>query len=278
MNDQPFDFTAALDTAETIARQAGAILRSHFERPHQINHKSTVVDLVTEADRESEAFIVGALQTAFPDHYIVGEEGGGYGSETAPYRWYVDPLDGTTNFAHRFPVFATCLALSDPDLHPLLGVIYDPLRDECFKAIRGGGSYLNGRRLHVSTIRELGQAMAVTGFPYDRWVSPENNIAHAANFIVRTQGLRRVGSAALDLCYVAAGRCDVYWERGVNPWDVQGGILMVEEAGGRVTDFHGDVNWDALSGKHILATNSHLHDQAVTVLVQGNDAPRPGPK
>jgi myo-inositol-1(or 4)-monophosphatase len=232
---------------------------------------------VTEADGKSEEFIVGALSAAFPDHHIIGEEGGGYGPalEDTPHHWYVDPLDATTNFAHRLPHFAVSLALSDPDLHPLLGVVYDPMRDECFKGIRGQGAMLNGRPLQVSKVSDLAQALVVTGFPYDRWTAEDNNTRRFADFVVRTQGVRRIGSAALDLCYVAAGRCDVYWEKGPKPWDVQAGILLVEEAGGTVTDFAGKQTREAYSGTPILATNTLLHEQAVAVTLYGDRAPRP---
>jgi myo-inositol-1(or 4)-monophosphatase len=271
------DHQATLDTIETLARQAGAILREYFERPRAANHKSTSIDLVTEADAKSEDFIVSALRQQFPDHHITGEEGGGYGPppDQAAYHWHVDPLDGTTNFAHRFPVFAVSIALSDAHLNPILGVVYNPIFEEMFKAWRGGGAYLNGRRLHVSQTRNLSEALVVTGFPYDRWTAVENNVAEWGHFVVRSQGVRRVGSAALDLCYVAAGRCDVYWEHGPNPWDVQAGILCVWEAGGRVSDYRGELSRDALTGNYILATNDLLHAQAVTVLTEGENAPRP---
>lgn len=277
MTTQPLDRHRALDIVEGIARQAGALLRLHFERPRHANHKNTTIDLVTAADKESEAFITGALQAAFPDHHIVGEEGGGYGppADQTPYHWYVDPLDGTTNFAHRFPVFAVSIALSDPDLNPILGVVYDPMHDEMFKSIVGEGATLNGRSLQVTGITDLADALVVTGFPYDSWTNPDNNTDHFAHFVRRTQGARRVGAAALDLCYVAAGRCDVYWEQGPNPWDVQAGLLCVREAGGHVSDFEGQVNGTALSGRRILATNGHLHEQAVAVLTLGDAAPRP---
>ncbi|MBN1679416.1 MAG: inositol monophosphatase [Anaerolineae bacterium] len=271
------DLFAALEAVEIIARQAGAILRMYFERPRAANHKSTAVDLVTEADQQSEAYIVDALKKAFPGHGINGEEGGGYGPESgnSPFQWWIDPLDGTTNFAHRYPVFSVSISLSDPDLNPILGVVYDPVHGEMFKAIRGHGATLNGRRLHVSTVNDLGQALVITGFPYDRWTNPDNNVAEFGHFVRRTQGVRRVGSAALDLCYVAAGRCDVYWEHGPNPWDVLAGILCVLEAGGRVSDYHGSLNRDALCGSRTLATNGHVHDQAVAVLTRGEDAPLP---
>ncbi|NDJ76977.1 MAG: inositol monophosphatase [Chloroflexi bacterium] len=267
-----------LHTVEAIARQAGAVLRAHYERPRHADHKQgNTIDLVTAADRESEELIVPALQAAFPDHHVIGEEGGGYGPppESTPYHWYVDPLDGTTNFAHRVPHFAVSIALSSPDLQPLLGVVYDPMRDELFKAIRGHGALLNGRQLRVSTVRDLADALVVTGFPYDRWTTTDNNIAHFGNFVLRTAGVRRTGAAALDLGYVAAGRLDVYWEHGPYAWDVQAGLLCVLEAGGQVTDYAGAITHDGLSGNHILATNGHLHAQAVSVLTQGEKAPRP---
>lgn len=273
------DTRSALETVENIARRAGAILREYYERPRASNHKSTAIDLVTEADKRSEEFIVGELRKRFPDHHIHGEEGGGYGPapDETPYHWWVDPLDGTTNFAHRFPIFSTVIALSGPDLQPILGVVYDPMMDEAFKAIRGQGATLNGRLLRVSDTRDLAESLAVTGFPYNRWTAENNNTQNFANFVRRTQGVRRAGSAALDLCYVAAGRCDVYWEFGPNPWDVQAGILCVWEAGGRVSDFQGNLTEQALRGSQILATNGHVHDQAVRVLVEGDAAPRPTP-
>lgn len=273
----PLDQQAALLTAESIARQAGALLRHYYERPRGSNSKSSRIDLVTEADQASEKFIVLELTKAFPDHRVVGEEGGGYGPapDATPYHWYVDPLDGTTNFAHRFPVFAVTIALSGPDLQPLLGVVYDPMRDEMFKAMRGQGATLNGRPLRVSDTADLADALLTTGFPYNRWTAEDNNSAHFSNFIRRAQGVRCVGAAALDLCWTAAGRFDIYWERGPKPWDVQAGILCMWEAGGRISDFAGEISRDALSGASIVASNGLLHDQALAVLQQGDAAPRP---
>lgn len=271
------DLQSTLTTAEGIARRAGAVLREYYESPRAANHKSSVIDLVTEADRASEAYVVDALRTAFPDHHIVGEEGGGYGPapESTPYHWYVDPLDGTTNFAHRFPAFAVSLSLSGPDLQPILGVVYDPIRDESFKGIRGQGATLNGRPLRVTTVTDLAQSLVSTGFSYDNWTNPDNNLDHFSHFMLRTQGVRRVGSAALDLCYVAAGRFEAYWEGRARPWDVQAGLLFVLEAGGNVSDYEGNLTAAALSGQGILATNGFIHDQAVTVLTLGDQAPRP---
>lgn len=271
------DLNAMLNTAEGIAREAGAILRRYYERPRTNHSKGTRINLVTEADTASEEFIVGALRAAFPDHHIVGEEGGGYGPEPddTPYHWYVDPLDGTTNFAHRLPFFAVSLALSGPDLMPILGVVHDPMLGETYKALRGQGATLNGRPLQVSAVDQLADALVITGFPYDRWTAADNNADNFANFVRRTQGVRRVGSAALDLCWVAAGRCDVYWENGPKPWDVQAGILCVWEAGGRVTDYAGELSRAALSGSGTLATNGLLHDQALAVLQLKDAAPLP---
>jgi len=269
-----------LETAEQIARRAGNILREYYYHPRQSDHKQTNIDLVTEADRDSEAYIVKALREAFPDHHIRGEEGGGYGPapESTPFHWYVDPLDGTTNFAHRVPHFAVSMALSDAHMHPILGVIYDPMRGECFTTIKGEGVWLDKQPIRVSDITDLGQALVVTGFPYDSWTHPENNVVNVGNFLVRTQGVRRVGSAALDLAYVAAGRYEIYWERGAKPWDVQAGILCVLEAGGKVSDYQGNQNGLAYTGQYIVATNGHLHDWAVAVLTQGDKAPRPTPR
>jgi len=278
MSTDSLDTFAVLQTAESIARQAGAILLQYYERPRQANHKSTSVDLVTEADTASEAFIVAALREAFPDHRVNGEEGGGYGPppDQTPYHWWVDPLDGTTDFAHRFPVFAVVLALSDPDLNPILGVVYDPTRDECFKGIRGHGATLNGRPLHVTATRDLAEALVVTGFPYDRWTVEDNNTALFAHFVRRAQGVRCVGSAALDLCYVAMGRLDLFWEKKLNPWDVLAGALIVEEAGGRVTDFDGGRPAPVHLGERTLATNGLIHDEALAVFRLGDAAPLPG--
>lgn len=278
-NIPDLDLDAALELAEAIARQAGAILRLHYERVRESSHKSTSLDLVTAADKETEAFMVGALQAAFPGTHIVGEEGGGYGpsAESTPYHWYVDPLDDTVNFAHRVPFFSVSIALSDADLNPLLGVVYDPLRDETFKGMRGRGATLNGRRLRVTEEPSLGSAMLVTGFPYDRWTNPDNNADHFARFLRRAQAIRCVGSAALDLCYVACGRYEAYWESGPNPWDVQAGLLFVEEAGGRVSDYSGARSLRALQGHQIVASNGRVHDQMVAVLTLGDDAPRPNP-
>jgi myo-inositol-1(or 4)-monophosphatase len=258
------DLAAVLRTAESIARSAGNILREAYHRPRQIEYKGEV-NLVTQADLASEKQIVAALQTAFPAHTIVAEEGGGY-SAGSGLVWLIDPLDGTTNFAHGFPVFAISMALRD-DEQILLGLIYDPMRDECFAAARGCGATLNGQPIGVSETLELGQSLLATGFPYDRQTADDNNIVALSAFIRRCQGARRAGAAALDMAYTACGRLDGYWEMRVQPWDIAAGILIVREAGGRATSYQG-IEQDApiLTSGTIVASNASIHDDMLAIL------------
>jgi myo-inositol-1(or 4)-monophosphatase len=245
-------------TADTIAREAGALLREFYRRGVRAEYKGDV-DLVTEADRASEQLIGERLRTAFPGHGIYGEEGTRTGLESE-YRWYVDPLDGTTNFAHGFPAFCVVLGLErrgaglaqDADGEMIAGVIYDPLRDEMFSAERGRGAFLNGHPIHVSKIKKLQESLTATGFPSQkRHASP--NIHLYQQITLRSHGVRRAGSAALDLAYVACGRLDGFWEFNLNPWDTSAGYLLVEEAGGRVTHFDGGKF--TLDSRETLATN-----------------------
>ena len=244
--------------AEEIAREAGALLREYFHRGVHTEYKGDV-DLVTEADRASEKLISERLREAFPAHGIYGEEG----TRTAldsEYRWYIDPLDGTTNFAHGFPVFCVVLGCErrpaglklDEDGEMVAGVIYDPLRDEMFSAEAGRGAWLNGRRLHVSKTKVLAESLTATGFPSQkRHSSP--NIHFYQQITLRSHGVRRAGSAALDLAYVACGRLDGFWEFNLNPWDTSAGVLLVAEAGGSVTHFDGGKF--TLDSREVLATN-----------------------
>jgi myo-inositol-1(or 4)-monophosphatase len=250
--------------ASEIAREAGARLREFFAQGVETEYKGDV-DLVTVADRTVEKLIRGRLGEVFPEHGIYGEEGTRERMEGA-FRWYVDPLDGTTNFAHGFPQFCVSLGLekrtdgqkADEDGTLVAGVIYDPMRDELFTAERGRGAVLNGKPLHVSGTQELAEALVATGFPSrKRHASP--NIHFYQEFTMRSHGVRRAGSAALDLAYVAAGRMEAFWEFNLNPWDTAAGILLVEEAGGRVTDFSG--NHYRLDSREILATNGLIHDE-----------------
>ena len=243
-----------------LAREAGAILRQGLERPREITFKGRA-DIVTDVDLASERLIVQALNEHFPDHAVVGEEGGG--STDARFVWVVDPLDGTTNYAHGYPVFGVTMALFDAG-ELVLGVTYDPLRDECFTAERGGGAWLNGRQLRVSTTPTLRTALLSTGFPYHRFTEGPNNIAQLTAVLMECQGIVRSGSAALDLAYVAAGRSDGHWEIGLKPWDCAAGALMIAEAGGQVTNW-GGAPFDAWQG-WTVATNGSFHDELLAVL------------
>ena len=269
-----------LDEAVAIAREAGDILREGWGKANRVVYKGEV-NLVTEYDTRAEATIITALRRTFPDHAIHAEERGAVGNgdgDESPYRWLIDPLDGTTNFAHGFPVFAVSLALmvqpldGHPRGGPLIGVIYDPTRDECFTAMRGQGAALNGRPIHASDTPTLNAALLATGFAYDRRARPDNNTGHFDHFIRRCQGMRRAGAAALDLAYVACGRLDGFWELRLHPWDVAAGVLLVQEAGGRVSDLNGGPEY--LSGEQIVASNAHIHDEMLAVLRLG-DVPLP---
>ena len=247
-----------LKTAESIAREAGALLREFYHRGVRTEYKGDV-DLVTEADRASEKLIGERLRAAFPTHGIYGEEGTRSGLD-AEFRWYVDPLDGTTNFAHGFPAFCVVLGCEqrhaglkpDEDGEMVAGVIYDPLRDEMFTAARGEGATLNGERIHVSKAKWLQESLIATGFPSPkRHRSP--NVHFYQEFTLRSHGVRRAGSAALDMAYVACGRLDAFWEFQLNPWDTSAGYLLVEEAGGTVTHFDGGKF--TLDSREVLASN-----------------------
>ncbi len=244
--------------AEKIAREAGALLRGFYEKGVRAEYKGDV-DLVTEADRASESLIVSRLKAAFPSHGIYGEEGTRDGLD-AEYRWYVDPLDGTTNFAHGFPSFCVLLGLehrapglaADADGEMVAAVTYDPLRNEMFEAEKGKGSWLNGRRIHVSKTKTLQESLTATGFPsHKRHINP--NVYFYQQITLRSHGVRRAGSAGLDLAYVACGRLDGFWEFNLNPWDTSAGVLLVEEAGGTVTHF--DSGKFTLDSREVLATN-----------------------
>lgn len=252
---QQFEFA---EKAAAIAREAGGLLRDFYHRGVTAEYKGDV-DLVTEADRASEALIRERLRAAFPEHGIYGEEGTREGLEQE-FRWYVDPLDGTTNFAHGFPAFCVVLGCErrpagvtpDADGEMVAGVIYDPLRDEMFAAERGGGATLNGRAIRVSRTKLLQESLTATGFPsHKRHRSP--NVHFYQEITLRSHGVRRAGSAALDLAYVACGRLDGFWEFNLNPWDTSAGVLIVEEAGGKVTHFDG--SRFTLDSRETMATN-----------------------
>ena len=246
-----------LETAVDIAREAGGLLANLFEKRIGFELKGDY-DLVTAADRASEKLIVERLRSHFPTHSIMAEEGGGHESG-GEFRWYVDPLDGTTNFAHGYPMFNVTLALERGG-ELIAGVIYEPVRQEMFTAELGGGAYVNNRRIHVSKVERLAASLLITGFPsYKRHLSVNVHFFHQA--AMATHGVRRSGSAAIDLAYVAAGRADGFWEFGLKPWDMAAGILLVEEAGGQCSDMVGAPR--SVSGPHLVATNRSIHDETI---------------
>jgi myo-inositol-1(or 4)-monophosphatase len=230
----------SLSYMENLARQAGAILRAGYDTEHQVGYKG-VIDLVTEVDHRSEEFLLGEIRRDFPDHHIFSEESGVIeGSDQ--HIWYVDPVDGTVNYAHHIPIFCVSIAYASRGI-VTLGAVYDPMRDEMFHAERGKGASLNGRPLKVSSVTELQRSLLVTGFPYNAWNTPQDNFENFIKFGKLTQGVRRLGSAALDLCYVAAGRFEGFWEMALNAWDVAAGALIAEEAGARVTNIAGEADY-----------------------------------
>lgn len=251
-----------------IARSAGEIVMRHLEAPIRPTLKSSRIDIVTAADTETEAFIVKELTARFPDHHIVGEEGGGQGipAGRASYHWFVDPIDGTVNFASRLPYFCTSIALATADRDPLLGVVFDPTRGECFTAIKGRGAQLNGRTIEVTQTRDLIDAVVASGFPYDKHTNPDNNEKEWAAFLSRIRGERRLGSAALDMSYVASGRLDGFWEMNLKPYDVMAALLIVREAGGRVTDYEGGDFPQRQNRGRYVASNGRLHAAMLDVL------------
>ncbi len=247
--------------AEAVLREAGGYLKTNLHTRATATHKGDV-DLVTAFDTGAQEILVGRLAAAFPDHGFLAEEGLSRPG-TSEYRWILDPLDGTTNYVHTFPVFCISAAL---ELRGkiVLGMVYDPMRDELFLASPGSGARLNGQAIRVSDVVDLGQSLLATGFPYDLRVSSANNLNHWTRFIVKAQALRRCGSAALDLCYVACGRFDGFWELKLKPWDVAAGALIVAEAGGRVTDFAGREH--RIDVPEALASNGRIHEAMMDIL------------
>ena len=252
-----------LSFAATIAREAGSLLKHAFADPHRITYKGDI-NIVTEADLMAENHLRERIRARFPDHDILAEESADAGTG-AEDRWIVDPLDGTTNYAHGYPVFCVSVALEHRG-QIVLGVVHNPMLDECFSALRGGGAFLNGRSLSVSRTDALTRSLLATGFPYDIRESRDNNLDHFETLALKAQAIRRAGSAALDLAYVAAGRFDGFWELKLAPWDTAAGWLLVEEAGGRVTDLDGGPYH--LDAPHILASNGAIHPALLELLRQ----------
>ncbi|NJN87248.1 MAG: inositol monophosphatase [Leptolyngbyaceae cyanobacterium SL_7_1] len=252
-----------LDIATEAALAGGAVLMSFWGKLENVQEKGRSGDLVTEADKAAEAAILAVMQRHFPDHGILAEESGSVGHQDSPYRWAIDPLDGTTNYAHQYPVFAVSIGLLIEGV-PAIGVVYDPYHQDLYRAAQGLGATCNRLPIHVSSVTELGRSLLVTGFAYDRRDTPDNNYAEFCRLTHLTQGVRRGGSAAMDLAQVACGRVDGYWERGLSPWDITAGIVLVQEAGGKVTNYAGQAT-DVYSGR-LLASNGYLHSALSNVL------------
>lgn len=243
--------------AVKVARKSGDILKKYWGNLSNVQQKEFPWDLVTEADKQSEDFIIKALKEHFPSHQILAEESGKVkGIKKSEFLWVVDPLDGTTNFTHQFPFVAVSLGLLYQN-EPILGVVYNPLMEEMFQAANNLGAYLNEQKIVVSSVATLDQSLLTTGFAYDRRETWDNNFAEFCHLTNLCQGVRRIGSAALDLAYVAAGRFDGYWERGLKPWDMAAGIVLVREAGGEITDY--DLKKVSLNSGRVLASNGLIH-------------------
>jgi myo-inositol-1(or 4)-monophosphatase len=259
---QPMNYF--MDIAIQAARKAALLLQRRLGRVKRVTYKGAV-NLVTEMDLLSERTIVSYIQLRFPDHCFLAEERAARSGDS-PYQWIIDPLDGTTNYTHGFPIYCVSIALAKGG-EVILGVIYDPTREELFSAEKGKGARLNGKKIHVSSTEKLSQSLLATGFPYDLRESSANNFDHFRNFALRAQAVRRAGSAALDLCYVAAGRFDGFWEMKLGPWDMAAGSLLVKEAGGQSTDFFGRPL--RLEGNQVLASNGKIHRSMIRILRKG---------
>jgi myo-inositol-1(or 4)-monophosphatase len=244
------------------ADEAVAILLSYFNKDIKISRKKFYNDLVTEADKKSELKIIEILQNSFPEHHILSEEAGDI-NKGSEYVWIVDPLDGTVNYAHSLPIYSISIAL-EIRKEIVLGMVYNPVNDERFFAQKGEGALLNGKKIKVSPARFLKDALLVTGFPYGAVNNPDHCLDHFNNFLRHGIPVRRLGSAALDLCYVACGRFEGFWEVSLNPWDVAAGYLILNEAGGKISNFKGEKY--SIYSKQILATNTKIHKEMMEVL------------
>jgi myo-inositol-1(or 4)-monophosphatase len=254
---------AELETATRAAQAGAALIRAAWGKPPRVEHKGDV-DLVTETDLAAEAAVLAILRATFPGDVFVSEEDGRSGLEGASRWWWIDPLDGTTNFAHGFPHFAVSIASEDAD-GLRVGVVLEPITQRVFAAARGMGATLNGAPLRASLTPDLNAALLATGFPYDRRTNPDNNVHRVAHLIRRCQGIRRAGAAALDLAYVAAGWLDGYWEDRLKPWDLAAGALLVREAGGLASDF--DLGPLSLQSGRCVASNGHFHEQLAAAVL-----------
>ncbi len=265
MSHTPEQLQIFLDIATEAALDAGAIVQSYWGNLNAIEEKGRSGDLVTAADKASEKAILEVLRRHVPEHGILAEESGKLGDSSSQYLWAIDPLDGTTNFAHQYPPFGVSIGLLIDGI-PQVGVVFDPFHNELFRAAKGLGATRNRQPIRVSQTVELRNSLLVTGFAYDRRETPDNNYAEFCHLTHLTQGVRRSGSASIDLCYVSCGRLDGYWERGLSPWDLAAGVVILSEAGGKITAYDGSP-WKIESGR-ILATNGKLHESLSQELLQ----------
>ncbi|OQW33039.1 MAG: inositol monophosphatase [Nitrospira sp. SG-bin1] len=264
ISHEPISSEILLEAAVAASRAAGTLLLQYAEAGFDIEYKNPI-NLVTDADRAAEQCVIDHLKAHFPIHRFLAEEQGRLEESPSPYLWIIDPLDGTTNFAHGYPTYCVSIGL-EHEGRCVLGVIFDPSRNELFTASEHGGALLNGRPIHVSDTMTLDNSLLVTGFAYDIRETSRNNLDHFVKFALKAQGLRRTGSAALDLCYVAAGRFDGFWEVRLNPWDMAAGSVIVREAGGRLTDFSG--KGLSIYGQELVASNGRIHEAMLAVLHQ----------
>lgn len=258
------DIEKLLEVAKEAAYEAGEIQLSYFGKKKEIFHKSSEYDLVTEADKLSEKKILSIIQANFPDHAILGEEYGEHGEHKSEYLWVIDPLDGTTNYAHNFPHFAVSIGLVK-NSQIIMGVVYDVCKNELFWAAEETGAFLNAEPIQVSNISDLNKSLLATGFPSSKEKEMEENFVYFKEFVYKSQAVRRPGAAALDLCYVAAGRLDGFWELNLCPWDVTAGTCIVREAGGKVTNFDSQ-DFDSKI-RNIIASNSLIHENMKEILL-----------
>ena len=266
----PTELHAFTDLAIQAAKRGGSVLTDYAQKGFAVHKKDYPINLVTEADLAAEKVVIQSITQAYPDHQILSEEEGLQVTQHSPFKWIIDPLDGTTNFAHGFPMYNVSIGL-EYEGEVVIGVVYDPTRQELFLGQKGKGATLNKRPIHVSTTSTLKDALLVTGFAYDVHTVADNNLKEFCQFTLKARGMRRTGTAAIDLCYIASGRLDGFWELKLHPWDTAAGKLMVEEAGGMVTNYHGDPF--SIYGKDLIASNGLIHDEMVGVLQetrQGN--------
>ncbi len=251
-----------LSLAIEAAKHAGIFLKENIDNITTIEEKSTEINLVTDIDKRSEAMIIGMIKDRFPDHEIIAEESGA-STGTSDYRWIVDPLDGTTNYTHGLPLFCVSIGVEYKG-EMIAGAIYDPMRDELFSAEKGSGAFLNGKPIQVSTEARLIRSLLITGFPYNIHENPNHALEHFNNFTYEAQAIRRLGSAAIDMAYVACGRAEGFWEVHLHPWDMAAAIVIIREAGGMVTDFSG--NPMNVYTPNIVASNGKVHAELLRIL------------